>query len=371
MTKKAHLVLADGTRFEGISIGDPMQSVGEIVFTTGMTGYQEVLTDPSYCGQLVTMTAPQMGNTGINAEDHETKHPALAGFIVRELSNLTSNWRSTESLDAYMKRTGITGIAEVDTRALTRHIRDKGAQMAVIGIDDPATLHDHAKAAAPMTGKNLTGEVTTKETYEWTEGSGVWGEPRSAEKQWHVVTMDFGIKQNILRCLVDEGCRVTVVPASTSAKDILALNPDGVFLSNGPGDPAAVKGGIETIQSILGKKPLFGICLGHQLMSLALGCSTYKLKFGHRGLNQPVQDLATGRVEITTQNHGFCVDMGVESMKGKCETSHLHLNDGTCEGVSYMDSLAFGVQYHPEAAAGPHDSRYLFRRFTDLMESVS
>ena len=369
MTKKATLVLADGTRFEGVSIGDASQSIGEVVFTTGMTGYQEVLTDPSYCGQIVTMTAPQIGNTGINVEDHETARPAVAGFVVRELSSIASNWRSEQTLDAYLKQCGITGIAEVDTRALTRHIRDKGAQMAVIGTSDPATLVDHAKAAAPMTGKNLTGEVTTSQVYEWKQGSSLWGEQRSTDKHWHVVTMDFGVKQNILRCLVDEGCRVTVVPATATADEILALNPDGVFLSNGPGDPAAVTEGIKTIQDLLGKRPLFGICLGHQLMSLALGCSTYKLKFGHRGLNQPVKDLQTGRIEITTQNHGFCVD--VESMKGKCQASHIHLNDGTCEGVSYMDSRAFGVQYHPEAAAGPHDSRYLFRRFTDMMDAAS
>ena len=364
---KAHLVLADGTRFEGEAIGAPGSTVGEVVFTTGMTGYQEVLTDPSYCGQIVTMTAPQIGNTGINNEDHETANPALAGFVVHELSSVMSNWRSTESLDAYLKRSGIVAIANVDTRALTRHIRDKGAQMAVIGTDDPKTLHDRAQAAPPMTGRNLTTEVTTREPYTWTEGTGVWGEPRSTDKQWHVVAIDYGVKLNILRCLVDEGCRVTVVPASSTAEQVLAHEPDGVFLSNGPGDPAAVTGGIETIRGLLGKRPMFGICLGHQLLSLALGCTTYKLKFGHRGLNQPVKDLTTGKIEITTQNHGFCVD--VDSMKGKCETSHLHLNDGTCEGVSYPQSNAFGVQYHPEAAAGPHDARYLFRRFTDLIEA--
>ncbi len=365
MNERAYLVLADGTRFDGIAIGADAPTTGEAVFTTGMTGYQEVLTDPSYCGQLVTMTAPQMGNTGINFEDGEARQPSVAGFIVHELSPIASNWRSAETLDAYLKRCGITGIAEVDTRSLTGHIRDKGAQMAAIGTEDPATLHDRAKAAPPMTGQNLTERVTTDKVYEWTQGSGTWAFGEGASRNWHVVAVDYGVKLNILRCLVDEGCRVTVVPASSTAKDILALEPDGVFLSNGPGDPAAVEVGIQTVRDLLGHRPIFGICLGHQLMSLALGGETYKLKFGHRGLNQPVQDLKTGRVEVTTQNHGFCVD--VDSLKDKCKITHLHLNDGTCEGVEHLDSGAFSVQYHPEAAAGPHDARYLFRRFTDAI----
>ncbi len=365
MTKPAHLVLADGTRFSGNSFGAEGTAVGEAVFTTGMTGYEEVLTDPSYCGQIVTMTAPQIGNTGITLEDAEAQRPALRGFVVRELSPIASNWRSQESLDDYLRRHGIVGIAGVDTRTLTRHIRDVGAQMAAVGTEDPATLHDRAKAAPPMTGQNLTGEVTTPDPYEWTAGSGVWSRPREGARPWHVVAIDFGVKLNILRCLVDEGCRVTVVPATTSAADVLALDPDGVFLSNGPGDPAAVTEGIATVGELLGQRPVFGICLGHQLMSLALGGTSYKLKFGHRGLNQPVKDLKTGRVEITTQNHGFCVD--VDSLAGKCEVSHLHLNDGTCEGIEHGETGAFSVQYHPEAAAGPHDSRYLFRRFTDAI----
>jgi carbamoyl-phosphate synthase small subunit len=365
MTKQAHLVLADGTRFSGTSFGADGATTGEAVFTTGMTGYEEVLTDPSYCGQIVTMTAPQIGNTGINLEDGEAKRPALRGFVVRELSAVESNWRSKESLHGYLERCGIVGVTGIDTRTLTRHIRDVGAQMAAIGTEDPATLHDRAKAADPMTGQNLTGEVTTPEAYEWTESSGVWANNRPDGNSWHVVAMDFGVKLNILRCLVDEGCKVTVVPAGTSADDVLALDPDGIFLSNGPGDPAAVSGGIETVRSLLGKRPMFGICLGHQLMSLALGGSSYKLKFGHRGLNQPVKDLKTGRIEVTTQNHGFCVD--VDSLKGKCELTHLHLNDGTCEGIEHLETGAFSVQYHPESAAGPHDSRYLFRRFTDAI----
>ena len=365
MNRQAHLVLADGTRFEGVAFGADGAATGEAVFTTGMTGYEEVLTDPSYCGQIVTMTAPQIGNTGINLEDGEARLPALRGFVVRERSNVESNWRSREALDGYLRRHGVVGITGVDTRTLARHIRDQGAQMAAIGTEDPATLHDRARAAPPMIGQNLTGAVTTPEPYEWSDGSGVWAEPRSGAQAWHVVAVDFGIKRNILRCLVDEGCRVTVVPATTGADEILALDPDGIFLSNGPGDPAAVTDGIATVRNLLGTRPMFGICLGHQLMSLALGGSSYKLKFGHRGLNQPVKDLKTGRIEITTQNHGFCVDL--ESLSGKCELTHLHLNDGTCEGMEHSETGAFSVQYHPESAAGPHDSRYLFRRFTDAI----
>lgn len=363
--KEAHIVLADGTRFRGHAFGADRTAVGEAVFTTGMTGYEEVLTDPSYCGQIVTMTAPQIGNTGVNLEDGEARRPALRAFVVRELSQVTSNWRTVESLHAYLERQGIPGISGVDTRALTRHIRDVGAQMAAVGTEDVATLHDRAQAAPPMIGQNLTGAVTTAEKFEWTDGSGVWSTPREDARPWHVVAVDFGVKLNILRCLVDEGCKVTVVPASTTAAEILALDPDGVFLSNGPGDPASVTGGIQMVSDLLGKRPMFGICLGHQLMSLALGAKTYKLKFGHRGLNQPVKDLKTGKIEVTTQNHGFCVDR--ESLGGQCTVTHLHLNDDTCEGIEHPETGAFSVQYHPEAAAGPHDSRYLFRRFTDAI----
>ena len=363
--KEAHIVLADGTRFRGQAFGADTTATGEAVFTTGMTGYEEVLTDPSYCGQIVTMTAPQIGNTGINLEDGEARRPALRAFVVRELSQITSNWRTVESLDAYLKKHGIPGITGVDTRTLTRHIRDVGAQAAAVGSEGAELLHRLAQDAPPMTGQDLTGEVTTKEAFEWNEGTGVWGTPRQDARPWHVVAVDFGVKLNILRCLVDEGCRVTVVPATTSAGEILALDPDGVFLSNGPGDPAAVTGGIETVRGLLGKRPVFGICLGHQLMCLALGGETYKLKFGHRGLNQPVKDLKTGRIEITTQNHGFCVD--IDSLQDKCTLTHVHLNDGTCQGVEHGETGAFSVQYHPEAAAGPHDSRYLFRRFTDAI----
>lgn len=368
MNQRAHLVLADGTVFEGSAFGASGATTGEAVFTTGMTGYQEVLTDPSYCGQLLTMTAPQIGNTGINPEDAEAVKPFLSGFIVHELSAVTSNWRSVESLDAYLARVGVVGIQGVDTRALTRHIRDVGAQMGAIGTESPDALLAMAKAAPPMTGLDLTGVVSTKSTYEWTEGSGVWAQGPAKELRWHVVTVDFGVKLNILRCLVDAGCRVTVVPATTSAEDILAIGADGIFLSNGPGDPAAVTHGVETVQALLGKLPIFGICLGHQLLCLALGGTTYKLKFGHRGLNQPVKDLATGRVEVTSQNHGFAVD--VASLEGKCQMTHVHLNDDTCEGIEHEATGAFGVQYHPEAAAGPHDAHYLFERFTDRIAAA-
>jgi carbamoyl-phosphate synthase small subunit len=361
----AHLVLADGSVFAGHAIGATGSAVGEAVFTTGMTGYQEVLTDPSYCGQIVAMTAPEMGNTGINLEDLEHERPRVAGFVVHALSPIASNWRASASLDAYLKRHGIAGIAGLDTRALTRHLRDHGAQMAALGTEGADALHARAKTAPSMIDCDLTHEVTTGHVHEWTAGSGVWSTVGARGPKWHVVAVDFGIKLNILRCLVDAGCKVTVVPATTTAAQILAMDPDGVFLSNGPGDPAAVKHGIETVGALIGKRPLFGICLGHQILCLALGGKTYKLKFGHRGLNQPVKDLTTGRIEVTTQNHGFCVD--VQSLSGKCEVTHLHLNDGTCEGIRHTASGAFSVQYHPEASAGPHDARYLFARFTDSM----
>jgi len=361
----AHLVLADGTVFSGVAIGARRTTVGEVVFTTGMTGYQEVLTDPSYCGQIVTMTAPEMGNTGVNRDDLECERSYVAGFVVHQLSSISSNWRSQDSLDAYLAEQNIAGIAGVDTRALTRHIRDHGAQMAAIGSESVDALLAKAKGAPSMEGQDLTLDVTTKKAFEWREGTGLWNPAAAKNPKWHVVAIDFGIKHSILRCLADSGCRVTVVPATTRADEILAMDADGVFLSNGPGDPAAVKHGIETVGALVGKKPLFGICLGHQLLCLALGGRTYKLKFGHRGLNQPVKDLQTGRIEVTTQNHGFCVD--VSSLDAKCELTHLHLNDNTCEGIRHVASGAFSVQYHPEASAGPHDARYLFKRFTDML----
>jgi len=376
--RRAHLALADGTIFEGRAHGKDGGTTGEVVFTTGMTGYQEVLTDPSFFGQLVTMTAPQIGNTGINSEDPESvdSKPQAAGFIIRDASPVVSNWRSQESLDDYLVRYGVVAISDVDTRRLTRHLRDHGSQNGAIGTEDPATLVDRAKAAPPMEGLDLVSLVTPKKPYEFNEARGAqWASEMkdghataaAAKHDFRVVAVDYGAKRNIFRCLNDAGCKVTAVPAGTSAADILALNPDGVFLSSGPGDPAALPVAVKTIQDLLGKKPIFGICLGHQLLARALGATTYKLKFGHRGLNQPVKDLTTGRIEITTQNHGFVVD--VKSLEGLAQSTHVHLNDGSSEGLEAKGHKAFSVQYHPEAAAGPHDALYLFDRFRRLMDA--
>jgi carbamoyl-phosphate synthase small subunit len=370
---QAYLALADGTVFEGQSFGADGHTTGEVVFTTGMTGYQEVLTDPSYTGQIVTMTAPHIGNTGVNRQDTESgEGPAVAGFVVRDASPLVSNWRSEENLGEYLRRNSIVGISGIDTRRLTRHLRDKGSQNGCIGTGNPSDLVDRARSAPNMEGLDLVTRVTPKQSYEISESLGEWAPEVLAERlvapngdKLRVVAMDFGTKRNILRCLADSGCQVTAVPARTSAADILAMQPDGIFLSNGPGDPAAVDYAVATIRELLGKKPIFGICLGHQLLARALGASTYKLKFGHRGLNQPVKDLTTGKVEITSQNHGFVVD--VDSIAKVARSTHLHQNDGTSEGLEAPEARAFSVQYHPEAAAGPHDAYYLFRRFTDLM----
>ena len=373
--RKAYLALADGTVFPGKAFGADAPAVGEVVFTTGMTGYQEVLTDPSYCGQIVTMTVPHVGNTGINAEDAESVNdkPQVAGFIIRDESPVVSNYRSEESLDAYLARHGVVGISDIDTRKLTRHLRDKGSQNGAIGSEAPDLLIDRARKAPSMEGLDLVLRVSPQTSYEFSESRAQWNvralDPRAggttSDQKFHVVAYDYGAKRNILRCLVDSGFRVTVVPASTTAEQVLKLAPDGIFLSNGPGDPAALPYAVESIRGLLGKKPMFGICLGHQLLALALGATTYKLKFGHRGLNQPVKDLTTGKVEITTQNHGFVVD--VESLKGAAKTTHVHLNDGSSEGLEAPDARAFSVQYHPEAAAGPHDALYLFDRFRRMM----
>jgi carbamoyl-phosphate synthase small subunit len=316
------------------------------------------------------MTAVEMGNTGVNAEDTEAvgEVPRVAGFVVRDASPVASNYRATETLDAYLARHGIVGISDVDTRKLTRHLRDKGSQNGAIGTEEPEALLRRAREAPDMNGLDLVRHVTPKEPYPWTEGCGDWAASPPKPPKHHVVAIDYGTKRNILRCLVDAGCRVTVVPASASASDVLALRPDGIFLSNGPGDPAAVRYAVETIRALLGKKPIFGICLGHQLLGLALGAKTFKLKFGHRGANQPVKDLETGRVEITTQNHGFCVDLS--TLPQGTRSTHVHLNDGTSEGIAVDSLKAFSVQYHPEAAAGPHDALYLFDRFTQAMTAA-
>ena len=370
-SERAWLVLADGTVFEGRPFGarGGNGTTGEVVFTTAMTGYQEVLTDPSYCGQIVTMTAPQIGNVGVNREDTEAvgDKPHVAGYVVRDASPVASNWRADETLDAYLARHGIVGIADVDTRKLARHLRDQGSQNGAIGTEGPEALLKRARAAPDMNGLDLVRQVTPRERYGWTEGRGAWATSPARAPEHDVVVFDYGIKRNILRCLVDAGCKLTVVPASTSAADVLAMKPDGIFLSNGPGDPAAVTYAVDTIKQLVGKTPIFGICLGHQLLALALGAKTYKLKFGHRGANQPVKDLATGRVEITTQNHGFCVDL--DTLPPGAKSTHVHLNDGTSEGLSIESLRAFSVQYHPEAAAGPHDALYMFDRFIDAMKT--
>ncbi len=363
----AWLVLADGTTFEGRTFGARGVTTGEAVFTTAMTGYEEILTDPSFHGQLVTMTAPEIGNVGINGDDAEAvgETPQVAGFIVRDASPIASNWRARESLDSYLARHGVVGITDIDTRALTRRLRDRGSQNAAIGTEGPESLLRRAREAPDMNGLDLVRAVTPKEQYHWSEGRGAWATGPVRPAEHHVVVYDFGIKRNILRCLVDSGCRLTVVSATTTASEVLAMRPDGVFLSNGPGDPAAVTYAIEAVRGLVGRQPLFGICLGHQLLALALGAKTYKLKFGHRGANQPVKDLATGRIEITTQNHGFCVDLG--TLPAGATSSHVHLNDGTSEGITVPSLGAFSVQYHPEAAAGTHDALHMFDRFVDAM----
>ncbi|MBI5970613.1 MAG: glutamine-hydrolyzing carbamoyl-phosphate synthase small subunit [Deltaproteobacteria bacterium] len=369
--KKAFLALSDGTVFEGTSFGADGETIGEVVFNTSMTGYQEVLTDPSYKGQIVTMTYSHQGNYGINEEDIESGRPWVEGFIVKEPCLYPSSWRSSDVLLAYLKRHGIVGISGIDTRALTRIIRDKGAMQAVISTIDghPLRLVKKAKESPGLVGVDLVKEVSCEKPYAWSEGlwtieDGYKKRP-SKGKRFKVVAYDYGMKRNILRSLSNAGCDVTVVPASTSAETVLAMNPDGIFLSNGPGDPDAVPYAKESVAKLIGKRPIFGICLGHQILSLALGGRTYKLKFGHRGANQPVRDLTTKKVEITAQNHGFAVDM--ESLKGVAEVTHINLNDRTVEGLAHTKLPLFSVQYHPEASPGPHDSQYLFKRFVEMM----
>ncbi len=355
----AVLYLESGSLFEGRSFGAEGESLGEVVFNTAMTGYQEVLTDPSYAGQIVTMTQPEIGNYGTNQQDPESSRPHVRGFVVRECSRVYSNWRAEESLSAYLETWGICGIAEVDTRRLVREIRDVGAMRGIIStIDfDPRSLAVKVLQQPPMAGSDYVRTVTTDRAYPW----------ECPEPRFHVVAYDFGIKRNILRSLAGRGCRMTVVPAGTSAEDVLALQPDGVFLSNGPGDPEPLDYVVSNVRRLLGRTPLFGICLGHQLLGLALGGRTFKLKFGHRGANQPVKNLLNGRVEITSQNHGFAVDP--ESLPhSQVELTHVNLNDQTLEGLRHRTVPAFSVQYHPEASPGPHDSLYLFDEFIRLME---
>ncbi len=372
MADSARLVLEDGTVVRGRAFGARVEGAGEVVFNTAITGYVEVVTDPSYRGQIVVMTAPEIGNTGWNLEDLESTRPWLSGFVVRELSPVVSNWRSQSTLDEVLRKAGVPGIEGVDTRMLTQKLRDQGAMRGLIITDDKlsdAAIVDYVRKTPGLEGRDLVREVTSPSQFAWEEGS--WhhaqdpAQRRPRDK--HVVAYDFGMKRNILRMLVDAGCRVTVVPATTPAADVLALRPDGVFLSNGPGDPAAVTYAAEACRAIVAKKvPLFGICLGHQILGLALGGATYKLKFGHHGANCPVMDLSTRRVEITSQNHGFAVD--VDSLRGKAELTHVNLNDNTVEGMRLGSGPAFSVQYHPEASPGPHDASYLFDRFMALIE---
>lgn len=357
MAISAILVLEDGTTFTGQGFGAPGRSFGEVVFNTGMTGYQEVLTDPSYAGQIVTMTYPLIGNYGINDEDAQSARPQVRGLVVREAANFPSNWRSQESLEQYLRRHGITGIMGVDTRALTRRLRQHGTMRGILSTrpEDgaaPARLAAEARNTV-LDGPALVPSVSTPQAGE-VPGSG-----------YRVVVLDFGIKRNILRSLADLGCHLLVVPWNTTAGEIAALRPDGIFLSNGPGDPKDVPEAAATLRQLLGRYPIFGICLGHQILGLALGGDTYKLKFGHRGANHPVKELASSRVYITSQNHGYAIDP--ESLPGELRVTHLNLNDNTVEGMEHSQLPVYSVQYHPEAAPGPWDSTYLFQRFLDYM----
>jgi carbamoyl-phosphate synthase small subunit len=371
----AKLALEDGTVFTGEAFGATGEVDGEVVFNTSMTGYQEILTDPSYRGQIVTMTYPEIGNYGINAEDVESGKPHLAGFIVRENSRIASNFRCDGKLDEYLAKHGIVGLAGIDTRALVRRIRIHGAMKGVLSTTDldDASLVKKAKDSPGLVGRDLVREVLPAQSRVWAEGLTKWSRiaddvsPASYSEEFHVVALDFGMKWNIARHLQEAGCRVTILPGTASADEILAQNPDGVFLSNGPGDPEPLDYAITTIRNLLGKRPIFGICLGHQLFALASGAKTFKLKFGHRGANQPVLNIDSTRVEITAQNHGFAVEE--ETLPDHLEITHRNLNDNTIAGLRHREVPAFSVQYHPEASSGPHDSEYLFRQFRELMTS--
>jgi carbamoyl-phosphate synthase small subunit len=372
---QAILALEDGRIFRGEGYGAPGESQGEVVFNTSLTGYQEIATDPSYAGQIVVLTNPQIGNYGTNQADNEAAKPYIEGLIVREFSRVSSNWRSEQVTDEYMERYQVPVLAEIDTRALVRHLRDNGAMRGVISTktDDVAALVKKARALPIMVGTDLAKVVSTKEIFTFDEndsrnqtGDSLLPTTLDAPKL-HVVAYDFGIKKNILRMLTREGCNVTVVPAQTSAEDVLAMKPDGVFLSNGPGDPEPVDYAVKAIRGMMGRVPVFGICLGHQLCGLALGGKTYKLKFGHHGGNHPVKNHVTGKVEITAHNHNFAVDPDSVNAN-EVELTHVDLNDNTLEGLRHKTLPLFSVQYHPEAAPGPHDSHYLFRDFRNLME---
>jgi len=367
---KALIALEDGTLFEGESFTGPGETVGEIVFNTAMSGYQEVLTDPSYKGQIVTMTYPLIGNYGVNREDIESAGIQVEAFLVKEYNAIPSNFRATGTLADFLKNAGILGVQGIDTRALTRHIRVAGAMKGVVSTQDldPRSLVAKAKAWQGLVGHDMVQAVSCREPYGWDGHAPKKGTAftTAAPGDHKVVAMDFGLKYNQLRLLAERGCAVQVVPATATADDILAMNPDGIFLTNGPGDPAGVPYAVDTVRRLLGKQPIFGICLGHQLLGLAYGGKTFKLKFGHRGSNQPVKDLSTGRIEITSQNHGFCVDMGSLN-PDEVELTHINVNDNSVEGMRHRKWPIFSVQYHPEHAPGPHDAVYLFDRFVEMM----